>query len=142
MENLKLNWIQIPAIDLIRASTFYTNVFGSSFFFEKLNDIEHAVFQADSKGDKLINGALIEIKEGETVGLGVTLFFDATGNFDLLLEKIESNGGEVITPKTLIKKPLENNDTILVKTYIDNRSGYFAHFFDSEGNKIGLYGSN
>ena len=137
-----LNWIQIPASDLKRAASFYSNVFGSSFFFEKLNDIEHAVFEADSRGQKLINGTLVQLKEGNSIGIGVSLFFDATGKFDFFLQKITQSGGEIITPKTLIKKPLGNNNNLMTKTYVDGQSGYYAHFSDSEGNKMGLYGNH
>ena len=74
MDHKIINWIQIPSNNLKTAASFYENVFGATFFFERLNDIEHAVFTENSSGKKLLNGAIIEIKKDREIGLGVVLF--------------------------------------------------------------------
>ncbi len=140
MEHSSIQWIQIPTKDLRRAAQFYQNVFDTDFFFEELNGIPHAVFIAGENGKKLLNGALIESKE--PIGKGVTLFFDATGNFETIVKAIKDNGGEIVTEKTLITMKESENQYVIPNTYIDNKPGYYAHALDSEGNKIGLYGSN
>ena len=142
MEHSSITWIQIPAEDLKRAATFYEKVFGASFFFEVLNNIPHAVFKEDKNGKKLLNGALIKITEKITSGVGPILFWDATGDFETIIKRIKENGGEVIKTKKLIKKKESETSSTIPNTYIDKKPGYYAHFIDSEGNKMGLYGSN
>jgi predicted enzyme related to lactoylglutathione lyase len=142
MNHSSLVWIQIPTENIKRAAEFYSNVFGFGFFFEELNNIPHAVFQPDTKGNRPVNGALIEVKKKAGEEQGCVLFFDATGKFEFLIESIERNGGKMLVPKTLIKKKIDEKSGYIPNTYIDDKPGYFAHFIDSEGNKMGLYGSN
>ena len=47
-------------------------------------------------------------------------------NLQIILDKVEKNGGEII-----VKKSLHADE-----------SGYYAIFIDSEGNKIGLHSPN
>lgn len=142
MEHAAVNWIQIPATNLDRAVKFYTNTFGFEFEIEVLNDIDHALFRPDKYNKQPVNGAIIQAKDDVEIGLGPILFFDATGKFDVLLHNIEEFGGKVIVGKTLIKKQLEEGRNLIPNTYIDQQPGYFAHFYDSEGNRLGLYGSH
>lgn len=142
MEHPSIQWIQIPAKNLVRASSFYENVFGASFFFEELNEIPHAIFKASGAKKELIHGAIIEVKNKEVSGVGPILFFDATGDFETILDLIKENGGEVTHSKTLIISKENSNSYTIPNTYIDNKPGYYAHFIDSEGNRMGLYGTN
>lgn len=142
MEHSSLVWVQIPAENLDRASTFYHEVFGFGFFFEQLNNIPHAVFMPDAKGRKPVNGAIIESKGRSSNDQGSILFFDATGKFEIYLDAIERNGGKVLVKKTLITRKVDATSSVMPNTYIDDKPGYYAHFLDSEGNKMGLYGTN
>ena len=142
MENSSIQWIQIPAKNISRAATFYENVFGAAFFFEKLNDLPHAIFKPDEEGKKIIHGAIAEVPDKESVGNGPVLFFDATGNFETIMELVEEFGGKVTHAKTLIIAKESADSYTIPNTYIDNKHGYYAHFLDSEGNKMGLYGTN
>lgn len=142
MEHALVNWIQIPCENLERAADFYRKTFEVDFFFEVLNDIPHAVFKENSKGQRPVNGALIEVSDKSRLGQGVVLFFEATGRFEYILEKVQANGGKILVPKTLIRKKLEPGTSTIPNTYIDNKPGYFAHFLDCEGNRLGLYGTN
>lgn len=142
MQHSALVWIQIPTEKIERAAKFYTNVFGYQFFFENLNNIPHAVFKEDAKGNRPVNGALIEVPNKSRDAQGCVLFFDATGRFEFITQSIEENGGKILIPKTLIKKKIDATSGMIPDTYIDGKPGYFAHFLDSEGNKMGLYGSN
>ena len=142
MEHTLIPWIQIPVKNLNRAAAFYESVFGATFFFEELNNIPHAVFKAGANGKKILNGALIEIQKKNSPSTSPILFFDATGNFENILLLINENGGEVVKDKTLIIKKETDKKSIIPNTYIDNKPGYYAHFMDSEGNRMGLYGTN
>ncbi len=140
MEHSNIKWIQIPATNLSRATTFYENVFDAAFFFEKLNGMPHAIFKKNNNKE-LLNGALVEFKD-ITIGSGPVLFFDATGDFETIMELIEENGGKITHSKTLIVAKESESSYTIPNTYIDNKPGYYAHFIDSEGNKMGLYGTN
>jgi len=142
MNHPALVWIQIPAENIERAAQFYTSVFGYQFFFENLNNIPHAVFKQDAKGQRPVNGALVEVKNKPADLQGCVLFFEATGRFELIMENIESSGGKILVKKTLITKKIDATSGMIPDTYIDGKPGYFVHFLDSEGNKMGLYGSN
>jgi uncharacterized protein len=142
MEHSSIPWIQIPSKNLSRATTFYETIFDASFFFENLNEIPHAIFQKNKEGKELIHGAIIELKENENIGIGTILFFDATGNFETILELIVEQGGEIVKEKTLITKKEDVSSFVIPNTYIDNKPGYYARFLDSEGNRMGLYGTN
>ena len=142
MNHPALVWIQIPAENIERAAKFYTDVFGYKFFFETLNNIPHAVFEQDAKGQRPVNGALVEVKNKPADSQGCVLFFQATGRFELIMENIESSGGKILVKKTLITKKIDATSGMIPDTYIDGKPGYFVHFLDSEGNKMGLYGSN
>ncbi len=142
MEHSSIDWIQIPTKNLKRAASFYENVFEASFFFENLNGIPHAIFKEGENGKKLVNGALIELSSGEITGSGPVLFFDATGDFETIMALIEENSGKITHAKTLIISRESEDSYVIPNTYIDNKPGYYAHFIDSEGNKMGLYGSN
>jgi predicted enzyme related to lactoylglutathione lyase len=142
MEHPFISWIQIPVMNLKRAASFYESVFGASFFFEELNNIPHAIFKYDNDGKKLLNGALIKVQKNSVFAVGPVLFFDATGDFETIILLINKHGGTVVKNKTLITKKATEKDNIIPNTYIDNKPGYYAHFIDSEGNRMGLYGTN
>jgi predicted enzyme related to lactoylglutathione lyase len=142
MEHTALVWIQIPVENIERAEAFYRKSFGYEFFFETLNNIPHAIFKENANGKRPVNGALIEVKDKDKQGHGSVLFFEATGRFEIIIQHIEQNGGKILVPKTLIKKKIDANSGTIPDTYIDGKPGYFVHFMDSEGNKMGLYGSN
>ena len=142
MEHAGIIWIQIPVENIERATTFYRKAFGFDFFLETLNNIPHAIFKENSSGKKPVNGALIEVKNKNKEGHGPVLFFEATGRFEMIMQGIEENGGKILVSKTLIKKKINDHSGTIPDTYIDGKPGYFVHFLDSEGNKIGLYGSN
>ena len=142
LEHKLILWIQIPCENLERAAAFYQNTFGVEFFFETLNGIPHAVFKENQRGEKPLNGALIQSELKPEAGRGPILFFDATGKFDFILSQIVAHGGQVLKGKTLISKSIDSHTQAIPRTYIDNREGYFAHVIDSEGNKLGLYGSH
>lgn len=141
MNHPLLPWIQIPVQDLKRAADFYAGVFDVAFFFEELNGMPHAVFAKNHKGERPINGALVQLPEERQFGRGPVLFFEASGRFENALEAIVTLGGKVRTAKTIIKKR-EEGRTAIPNTYINDQPGYYAHFEDTEGNRMGLYGAH
>lgn len=142
MEHRIISWLQIPCENLQRGTKFYEKVFNASFQFEILNGIPHALFVDGKSEKKMLNGALIEVKGTIKNDNGVVLFFNATGNFENIMKLVEDYGGKILVPKTLIINKESDSQYVIPNTFIDNKPGYYAHFLDSEGNKMGLYGSN
>lgn len=56
-------------------------------------------------------------------GEGVTIYLDGGNDLQVILDKIERKGVEILVPKTLHA----------------DESGYFALFIDTEGNRLGLH---
>ena len=57
---------------------------------------------------------------------GVTIYLNGGDNLQIILDKVEKNGGKIIVQKT---------------AHADE-SGFFALFLDTEGNKLGLNSPN
>jgi predicted enzyme related to lactoylglutathione lyase len=114
----KLTHFAIHIDDLERAKSFYDRVFGWGF-----NSYGHGDF-LQIKADKSENGELIGALQSrkyspvpdKIIGLECTIGVE---DIDQTIEKIKSNGGQVLMPKTAIP-------------YV----GYIAKFLDTEGNLI------
>jgi predicted enzyme related to lactoylglutathione lyase len=137
-----IRWFEIPVKDFKRAVKFYSKVLRVDFIFEEFRGIPHAIFKNTSGSPFEITGALVEVKDFPENTLGGILFFNADSGMDEILERVEQYGGKVLLKKTLIKNSTEDGRIYIAKTLIDNNSGYFAYFLDSEGNKMGLYSNS
>lgn len=114
-----VSWFEIPAYDITRATTFYNAIYNMEMEHAQNGDFHMAYFPAD----KGIGGALIQGPGCYPNDTGVLIYLNAGNDIDSILGRIDLAGGRVIMPKTLI------NDT----------SGYFALFIDSEGNRLALH---
>ncbi len=116
------SYFEIPVLDLDRAMKFYSSVFNCEFTKERIHGNEMALFPFN--GNKPgITGALAkgEIYKPSTSG---SLIYLSTSNIDKALEKITSQGGEILFPKTAA-----------------GEYGYVAEFKDLDGNRIALFES-
>lgn len=132
-------WFEIPAEDIDRAVNFYAAVFDYRFRVENFNGAKFAVFSSLSNAS--VKGTIMEVKEKPKENAGTVLFFyvpDITTTLDKILE----SNGEVIQPKKIMKNVNAQGEVTIAKTLIDNNTGYFAYFKDSEGNKMGLYSNS
>lgn len=113
-----VNFIEIPAANIDRAIGFYSKVLGKS--------IERTDFMgtpyAFLPGGQGAVGAIAQGSNYIPSGNGIMVYLDAGKNLDRVLDRVESAGGLVLTPKT----PVAGN-------------GYLAVFIDTEGNRIGLH---
>ena len=134
-----IRWFEIPASDFFRATMFYHKVFGVSINELELNGIKHGIFEL---GEGQIKGAIVD-HAGSEIKNGVVLFFDGGHSLSDLEQKIIANGGQVLVSKTLIKNVTAEGDSVLPENFIDGSSlAYFSYFLDTEGNKMGLFGSS
>ncbi len=73
-----------------------------------------------------IGGAIVAGPGSTPCATGTLLYLNGGEDLNQILSKVEEAGGRVVMSKTLI-----NED-----------SGYFAIFIDSEGNKLALHSQN
>ena len=104
-----------------------------------LNGTKHGIFKF---GEGQVKGAIVYTGNVQNKN-GVVLFFDGYPSLGDVEAKIVSNGGKVVVSKTLIKDAKDDGGSIIPKNFIDGSIlGYYAYFLDTEGNKMGLYGSS
>jgi len=116
-----LNWVEIPALDIERAKTFYATILGISFTDYPTHDdsIKYALFPSD---DRYNAGALVQSPNHTPSAHGTVVYLDGGDDMDDILKHIEAAGGGIVMPKT----------------YTGADAGHIALFTDSEGNLLGL----
>jgi hypothetical protein len=113
-------WFEIPTKVLLRAKTFYEAIFEMSMRKMSIDNDLMYVFPSD---EGMVSGALFQAQDFNPRQDGIRLYFDGNPDLDVFLDRIESAGGRVLKPKTLITKEI----------------GYYADFRDTEGNAVSLY---
>lgn len=122
MRNI-INWFEIPVIDFERALTFYSRLLEVIIQREEMGEMTMGFFPSD---DLNVSGAIVkgpEYKPGQT---GVLVYLDGGNDLQDILNRVESAGGKILLPKTMISEEI----------------GYMAMFLDSEGNKLALHSPN
>lgn len=118
--NNYISIFEIPATDISRAISFYKEILDIEIEELDFPEIQMGLF---SYQDQMVTGVIMKGEGYEPSASGVTIYLNAGNNLQIILDKIEKNGGKIIIPKTLHA----------------DESWYFAIFHDSEGNKIGLH---
>ncbi|WP_320020218.1 VOC family protein [Labilibaculum manganireducens] len=113
-----ISWVEIPSVDFDRAVKFYNTVFKLNLPKVDFGQEKMACFPNDE-------GAISYAPNFKPSENGVMVSFTAPDNIETTIQRIETNGGKVLQPKTKIE--VEGRD-------------YFAICIDIEGNKIGIYG--
>ena len=120
--NHAISWFEIPTTDISRAQQFYETIFGITMIPMDMPNIKMRMFPID---DMQNGGALVDSggfhKPSATDGPLIYL----NGNPDVqnVLDKIESAGGKIMVPKTVISPEY----------------GDMAVFIDTEGNRVALH---
>lgn len=119
--NHLITWASIPSSDFDRAVRFYSEICGTQL-------------EVKGEGDQRMATSLTESEWNDTIGFGVTAdptikpgphgprLYIAAKDMDMLLSKVEENGGKILTQKT----PM-------------GEMGFWGLIEDSEGNHIGLH---
>ena len=115
-----INWFEIPTTDFARAKAFYEAVLGRPI---ETMTMGPSTMGFLSMGPDSVGGAIVH-GDGTTPSKSGTLVY-LNGGDDLapMLAKVEGAGGSVAVPKT----------------DIGSGFGFFAHFIDTEGNRVGLH---
>jgi len=121
MEN-PVQWLEIATTDFERAKDFYAAVFELQFQLIEMPDSKMYMFGEPGKSGSA--GCLIASEQSKPSSDGTLVYFECE---DVAVQagRVEGAGGKVIVPKTDI-----------------GEFGFFAHFIDSEGNRIGLHSNS
>ena len=114
-----LNWFEIPASDIKRASKFYGTILGAEL---DISDAMPGYHMAMLPAEDGVGGALIQGDGYSPSAEGTMVYLNGGQDLTVPLGKVEGAGGKILVPKTDI-----------------GENGFFAYFLDSEGNKVGLH---
>lgn len=118
-----ISTFEIPAIDISRAINFYQALLDIKI--EKM-DVEGMQMGILPYEGQMVTGVIVQADGYKPSADGVTLYLNAGENLQVVLDRVENHGGQIILPKT---------------AHADG-NGYFALFLDSEGNKMALNSPN
>ncbi|HTF31256.1 MAG TPA: VOC family protein [Flavitalea sp.] len=122
MKNL-ISIFEIPANDFSRAAKFYQAILDISIEEIEMDGVRMGLFPSNGE---TVSGAVIKGGKYKPSADGVIIYLNGGNDLQLVLDKIETNNGKVIEPKTEIGPEM----------------GFYAMFLDTEGNKLGLHSIN
>lgn len=117
-----LNWFEICAADIDRATTFYETIFEIRMEKQDMMGMKMAFFPSEP-GNGKASGGLVQSEMHKPSMDGSVIYLNANPNMDAVLGRIDAAGGKIIMPKT----------------HISDDIGYMAFFVDSEGNRMALH---
>lgn len=118
-----ISLFEIPANEILRAVNFYQAILDIKIETVEMPEMQMGIFPYEGQ---VVPGVIVQGEGYVPSSDGVTIYFDGGNDLKMVLDKVEANGGRVLTPKT---------------AHADG-NGYFAIFLDSEGNKMGLNSPN
>lgn len=118
-----ISMFEIPATDISRAINFYQALLDIKI--EKM-DVEGIQMGILPYEGQMVTGVIVQVDGYKPSADGVTMYLNAGDNLQVVLDRVEKNGGQILVPKT---------------AHADE-SGYFAIFLDSEGNRMALNSPN
>lgn len=117
--NSYVSLFEIPVTDMSRAIGFYEAVLDLEIEAMEMPGMEMGILPYENQ---LVNAVLMKGEDYQPSADGITIYLNAGQDLQPILDRVESNGGQVLVPKT---------------AHADE-SGFFALFLDSEGNRLGL----
>ena len=115
-----INWFEIPARDMDRATRFWETVLARPLKREVFGGVPHAIFAGAN--DTIVSGALVNDGKRQPWGQGTLVYLDAGRDLEGCIARVERAGGKVAVPRTEI-----------------GEHGAFAVVIDTEGNAVGLH---
>ncbi len=121
--NSYLAIFEIPATDITRAIQFYEGIFDLKIEKIEMPGMDMGLWPYQ---DQAVTGVIVQGEGYEPSARGVTIYIHGGDDLQVVLDKVQANGGQMLMPKT---------------AHADE-SGFFALFLDSEGNRIGLHSAH
>jgi uncharacterized protein len=115
-----LNWFEIPVNHFARAKAFYETVLGSPVQTLEMGPTTMGMLSSDPQ---VVSGAIVQGGGATPSSQGTLVYLNGGDDLAPMLARVVPAGGQVVVPKT----------------EIGNGFGFFAHFLDTEGNKVGLH---
>jgi uncharacterized protein len=115
-----VNWFEIPVTNFSRAKSFYESVLGITIEPMVMGPITMGMLSSDPSA---VGGAIVQGEDASPSKNGTVVYLNGGDDLALMLARVGQAGGSVLVPKT----------------EIGNDFGFFAHFLDTEGNKLGLH---
>ena len=119
--NKTISWFEIPATDLNRASAFYEQILATTLNRGDMGPQSLAVFPYDR--DHATGGTLITGPGFKPSAEGAVVYLNANPSLDAVLARVSKAGGKVVLPRTELPPGM----------------GAYAHFVDTDGNRVGLH---
>ena len=116
-----VSWFEIPALDFERARAFYSRIFDFDMPAMPMGGTMMG-FLLHEQG-KGVGGAIVHGEGYEPSAQGTIVYLDGGRDLATVLARVEAAGGKVLVGKTRITPEY----------------GHFAHFLDTEGNRVGLH---
>ena len=120
-----LNWFEIPAADISRASSFYETIFGVQLQQTEMMGMKMAMFPSEM-GNGKVSGCVCQSPYHTPSMEGSVIYLNANPDMNEILGRIENAGGKILMPKTAISPEV----------------GHMAFFADTEGNRVALHSQN
>ncbi|MEO8112310.1 MAG: VOC family protein [Ginsengibacter sp.] len=118
-----LNWFEIPAIDIARATKFYETIFDVEMTpMREMMGMKMTGFPMEMGSGKA-SGGLAQSPQHKPAMDGSVIYLNANPGIQTVIDRVEKANGKVIMPKTQISPEI----------------GYMAFIVDTEGNKVGLH---
>jgi uncharacterized protein len=114
---------EIPATDLSRAVDFYQAIFSIQIEKMDMPGMQMGLWPYEGQ---MVVGVIVQGEGFKPSADGVAIYLNGGDDLQDVLDKVESNGGQILVGKTLHA----------------DESGYFAMFLDTEGNRLGLHSPN
>ncbi|MCG8373836.1 MAG: VOC family protein [Balneolales bacterium] len=114
---------EIPATDISRAIKFYESILDIGIEKMEIPGMEMGILPYENQ---VVTGIIIKGEGYQPSADGIAIYLNAGDDLQVVLDKVEKNGGSILVPKT---------------AHADE-SGFFALFLDSEGNRLGLNSPN
>ncbi|MBI0398886.1 VOC family protein [Cyclobacterium marinum] len=121
--NSFISIFEIPATEISRAVDFYQAILDIHIEKMEFPEMQMGIFPYE---EQMVTGVIMKAEGYTPSASGVTIYLNGGDDLQVILDKVEKNGGEIIVPKSLHA----------------DESGFFAIFLDSEGNKMGLHSPN
>jgi len=115
-----INWFEIPVTDFARARAFYEAVLG-----RPVETMTMGVYTMGflSSSPDAVGGAIVQGDGTAPSQSGTLVYLNGGDDLAVMLARVVPAGGTVAVPKS----------------DIGSGFGFFAHFIDTEGNRVGLH---
>lgn len=114
-------WFEIPVSNFPRAKAFYSEIFDYEMPEMQMGPNTMGFLLCEQ--GKGVGGAIVYGDDYVPSTQGTVVYLAGGADLSVVLGRIAAAGGTVLVEKTMVAP----------------EQGFFAHFLDSEGNKIGLF---